>query len=153
MQNMISKYFPAALALESKKPARDLITLTENDAIFHLALAKERRRKQLRSKFQNNIKSQQKIKVFITDDRLRNISVKDHQYVKFSLSKTEIALGGDQLLSGLDGAIVFLTNADADTEETQDAYSRLYDSCPNTIFIGWDTSNSQFKISSKCGGV
>jgi len=83
------------------------------------------------------------IRIFITDTPFKHIRLGEPNFCTQQSLPLRRILEGDrsEVLPDLNGAIVVLNNADIDSDSRMEAYSRLYNDHPNTIFIGWDTDN------------
>ena len=136
----ITNFYPGVLASQISNFNFQSFSALQERAIYDLAAAKTVRSRHLRSVFSAGDKPRP-IEVFLTKGRSSNLRVEAEGFAYAGLSGAELLDPSEELRRRLDGAIVILNNADIDQAEHKVQYSRIYNECSNTIFIGFDTDN------------
>ncbi len=117
------------------------IVYFQDPAFFRLAFAKQQRSENLKKVFSAILEKQEKINLFIGNCLRGHTS--DSPYLSVSyLAKDFFQDASDleQKCELLAGSIVLVTNGDVHIAGMQNLM-RLYDGCPNTVFIIWDWDN------------
>lgn len=123
--------------------------LLQNEYLWQLSYSKSLRSRNLIKYFSDlNIKYL-KTKVFIVGKTLANTHIElNDEYSERRLNSTDIANPSYDLIQDLGGSIVFITSGETDSIDKRNSFASIFEKCPNTIFIGWDTDNHHALYSS-----
>jgi hypothetical protein len=132
----ITAHYNAVTANQS--PASEiekLVTHFQHESFFYLAIAQERRRQALKTRFSTEFSG----RVFVTKKTLGRAEVIlpgiDVRFVE------DGALGELQAEGAFEDSILITNNNDVVQNGALDTYLNLFQNSPNTIFVAWDFDN------------
>lgn len=132
----ITAHYNAVTADQS--PTREIEKLVahfQNDSFFHLSIAQESRRQQLKARFASQFSG----RIFLTQKTLGRAEVAlpgmDVQFIEDgTLSRLQAA-------GAFENAIVVVNNNDIVQNASLDTYLGFFQNSPNTIIVAWDFDN------------
>jgi len=129
-----------------QRHSQELSAFGQQDALFHLAVAKQQRMRHLRAVFAESSGHPQHLpRRFLLAPHIANL---DPAFPGWQIER----LGADffdaadlptlqRRCASLAGAVVVLNNNDLSGSSNQAAYCELFKACADTLFIGWDWDN------------